>query len=116
MSATAAFSTHTGPGLNLDAILDTDGFFREPEAWTPELAERLAQRDGLATLTGDHWQIIAALRAHYHRFGVAPPAFAHLCARMHQDTHCVMRLFRSERTAWRIAGLPDPGAEAKAYL
>jgi len=28
----------------------------------------------------------------------------------------VENLFRSEREAWRIAGLPDPGEEAKAYM
>jgi tRNA 2-thiouridine synthesizing protein E len=28
----------------------------------------------------------------------------------------VEHLFRSQREAWRIAGLPDPGEEARAYL
>ena len=29
---------------------------------------------------------------------------------------CMPDLFRSVRTAWRVAGLPNPGEEAKAYM
>ena len=116
MDSIAATSSRSEEAIDMESLLDGAGFFRDPEAWTPELAERLASQDGLSALTGEHWQIIDALREHYHRFGAAPPAFAHLCARMHQDTHCVVRLFRSEREAWRIAGMPDPGEEARAYL
>lgn len=32
------------------------------------------------------------------------------------DADCLHQLFRSPRQAWRIAGLPNPGEEAKAYL
>ena len=116
MNTTTASSTGSVRDINLDSLLDGDGFYREPEAWTPELAGQLARQDGLAELTAEHWQVIQALREHYGRFGAAPPAFAHICARMHRDTHCVERLFQSEREAWRIAGLPNPGEEAKAYL
>jgi tRNA 2-thiouridine synthesizing protein E len=116
MISTTASAPRTKGTINMQAFLDGDGFFREPAAWTPELAERLAHLDGLPGLTSEHWQVIDALREHYHRFGATPPAFAHLCARMHRDTYCVVRLFRSEREAWRVAGLPDPGEEAKAYL
>lgn len=116
MNGTAVTSPRSGRIVNLESLLDGCGFFSDPETWTPEIAERLAHLDGLVELTREHWQIIDALREHYHRFGAAPPAFAHLCARMHQDMRCVERLFRSEREAWRLAGLPDPGEEAKAYL
>jgi len=109
---------HTGTerGVNTESLLDGAGFFQQPGVWTRELARSLARLDGLPELTPEHWQIIDALRDHYDRFGAAPPAFAHICARMHRDTRCVERLFRSEREAWRIAGLPDPGEEAKAHM
>ncbi|MEZ5543473.1 MAG: TusE/DsrC/DsvC family sulfur relay protein [Pseudomonadota bacterium] len=106
----------SGSGPALESLLDGAGFFLRAETWTPALATRLAQLDGLQELTREHWDIIAALREHYRRFGAAPPAFAHICSRLHHDTHCVVRLFRSEREAWRIAGLPDPGEEARAYM
>ena len=116
MNSTTASAPSTREAINMQAFLDRDGFFREPSAWTPELAEHLAHLDGLPALTSEHWVIIDALRDHYSRFGATPPAFAHLCTQMHRDMYCVVRLFRSEREAWRLAGLPDPGEEAKAYL
>jgi TusE/DsrC/DsvC family sulfur relay protein len=116
MNSTAASSPRFKEAINMESFLDGDGFFKEPKSWTPKLAKCLARQDGLQELTRQHWQIIAALREHFRRFGATPPAFAHLCACIHQDTHCVARLFHSEREAWRLAGLPDPGEEAKAYL
>ena len=76
----------------------------------------IARQDGLPPLTEEHWVIIEALREHYRQFGSAPPAFSHICQARHMDKHCVERLFGGQREAWRIAGLPDPGAEAWAYM
>jgi len=106
----------TQPNEHLDDLLSSEGFLSDPLVWSEGLADSLAQRDGLPELTRDHWVIIRALREHYRRFGTAPPAFSHLCSKHHLGKHCVDRLFRSEREAWRIAGLPDPGEEAKAYM
>ncbi|HYQ72972.1 MAG TPA: TusE/DsrC/DsvC family sulfur relay protein [Gammaproteobacteria bacterium] len=100
----------------IEHLLDGEGFFNDAEAWNEDLAIRIAHNDGFPELTADHWIILHALREHYHRFGAAPPAFSHLCNEHHLGRHCVEKLFRSEREAWRIAGLPDPGAEAKAYM
>jgi tRNA 2-thiouridine synthesizing protein E len=35
---------------------------------------------------------------------------------MHLGEHGVQRLFGGCREAWRIAGLPNPGEEAKNYM
>ena len=102
--------------VKLENLLDTDGFISDPEVWSEELAKRIAHNDGLPELTPEHWTVIHALREHYHRFGTAPPAFSHICNEHHLGKHCVENLFRSDREAWRIAGLPDPGEEAKAYM
>jgi dissimilatory sulfite reductase related protein len=109
-------NTHTAVTANMDALLDAEGFLCDPEVWNDDLARAIAHNDGVRELNQDHWAIIYALREHYHRFGTAPPAFRHLCKEQHLGKHCVENLFRSEREAWRIAGLPDPGAEAKAYM
>lgn len=98
-----------------DDLFNNEGFIRDPQLWTEELARSIALQDGIAQLSEDHWVIIRALRNHYRRFG-APPAFHHLCLINHLDKHCAERLFRSQREAWRIAGLPDPGEEAKTYM
>lgn len=100
----------------LENLLDTEGFISDPKAWSEDLAKRIARNDGLPELTTEHWVVIHALREHFYRFGAAPPAFSHICNEHHLGKHCVENLFRSDREAWRIAGLPDPGEEAKAYM
>jgi tRNA 2-thiouridine synthesizing protein E len=116
MNSVTAPSCDANQRVYLESLLDQAGFFQEPHAWNPSLATSLARLDGLPELTREHWQVINALREHFTRFGTAPPAFAHICARQHLGTHCVERLFRTEREVWRIAGLPDPGEEVRAYL
>ena len=101
---------------SLDSLLSTDGFLYNPQTWTRAIASAIARQDGLPELTHDHWVIICALRDHYHRFGAALPAFSHICKQHHLGKYCVDRLFCREREAWRVAGLPDPGEEAKAYM
>ena len=102
--------------IHLDSLLNADGFLYKPQTWTTAIASAIAHQDGLPELTHDHWVIIHALRDHYQQFGAALPAFSHICNKHHLGKYCVDRLFRSEREAWRVAGLPDPGEEAKAYM
>jgi dissimilatory sulfite reductase related protein len=101
---------------HIESLTNPDGFFRDPKQWNEHVAGELALRDGLPELTGEHWVVIHALREHFRRFGAVPPAFCHICHETHLGPHCVERLFHGEREAWRIAGLPDPGEEARAYM
>ena len=100
----------------MNDLFDDEGFLRDPGRWNASIAAAIARQDGLPQLTRDHWVIIRALREHYRRFDSAPPAFGHLCQANHMDRHCVAQLFRNQREAWRIAGLPDPGEEAWTYM
>jgi len=59
--------------------------------------------------------VIHALREHYARFGVAP-AMSQVCRRQHREPNWVHNLFHTCLNAWRVAGLPNPGEEAKSYL
>ena len=63
----------------------------------------------------ENWAFLNALRDYYQRFHVPPPT-ARLCHELHLKHGCGHMLFPSCLTAWRIAGLPDPGEEAKSYL
>jgi len=103
-------------GDTMHDLLNSEGFLRDPTAWNTDIAESIAHHDGLPPLSDAHWAIIKTLRTHYLAFGAAPPAFSHICLLNHMSKHCVEHLFRSQREAWRIAGLPDPGEEAKAYM
>jgi tRNA 2-thiouridine synthesizing protein E len=95
---------------------DSEGFLRNPQEWTERIAAKIARHDGLKELTQYHWGVIHSLRKHYDKFGAAPPSFQHVCHVNHLGRYGVEHLFRSQREAWRIAGLPDPGEEARAYM
>lgn len=101
-------------GLQIET--DADGFLLHPEEWNELIANQLAETDGIAPLTDAHWSIIQSLRRHYYSAGAIPP-LRHVCLENHLDPHCIPQLFHdSGREAWRLAGLPNPGEEAKTYL
>ena len=94
---------------------DEDGFLVDTENWSRKIAEEIASTDGIGTLSQVHWAIIQQLRDHYLEHGsMLPPS--HVCHMIQQDSQCVTHLFQSVREAWRIAGLPNPGEEAKSYM
>lgn len=94
---------------------DRDGFLLEPGVWNEEVARRIAAADGLGPLSDAHFEIMRQLRAHYLEHGALMPA-SHACRVKHEDTRCVFDLFGNMREAWRVAGLPNPGEEAKNYM
>lgn len=83
--------------------------------WDEMIAERLAEREGIPELTDEHWRLLCFLREHYIQYGAAPPMHV-ACSHNHMEPHCESRLFHGAREAWHIAGLPDPGEEAMAYM
>lgn len=95
---------------------DSEGFLKNPSQWSERLASEIARHDGLAELTQSHWGVIHSLREHFDKFGAAPPSFRHVCHVNRLGPHGVETLFRTPREAWRVAGLPDPGEEARAYM
>ncbi|UCE89320.1 MAG: TusE/DsrC/DsvC family sulfur relay protein [Pseudomonadota bacterium] len=101
------------PGL---PAFDEDGFLTDPANWDETTAQWIATHDGVGELTESQWAVIRSLRAHYLRFG-ALPLFRRICHIQHMDPHCVDSLFNHDgKEAWRIAGLPNPGEEGKAYM
>lgn len=98
-----------------DIQLDEYGLLKYPENWSREVAQILATELDIGVLTADHWTVIEALRTHFERFGVAP-AMHNICRSSNHSEDWVHNLFHSCLNAWRVAGLPDPGEEAKAYL
>ncbi len=94
---------------------DRYGFLLDPSSWSEELAQALAQADGLAPLDARRLEVLRTMRRCYERTG-APPAWHHVCHLSGFSPDCLTRLFPSAREAWRLAGLPYPGEEALAYL
>jgi tRNA 2-thiouridine synthesizing protein E len=94
---------------------DEDGLLVNPEQWNETVATEIALREGIDKLTIEHWEAIHSLRDHYARYGVAP-AMSHICRSHGKDRHWIHDLFHTCLGAWRVAGLPNPGEEAKTYL
>lgn len=95
-------------------VFDRDGFLIDPMKWDEDLARHIAADDGIGELSEAHWAIIRFLREHYLDGGL--PAVSHVCHANNFERRCIPSLFQNVRAAWRIAGLPNPGEEAKAYM
>lgn len=97
------------------AAFDREGFLIDPEAWSHELAERIAEQAGVGALGSRHWQVIDLVRARYFALG-ALPVMRLVCRAAGLDPRQGHALFGSCIALWRIAGLPHPGDEALAYM
>lgn len=94
---------------------DRDGFCLSAQDWDEGMARKIAALDGIGGLDASQLRLLHQLRAHYLRRG-APPALPHVCRTSGFTPDCMHRLFPSPHEAWRVAGLPNPGDEAVAYL
>ncbi len=97
------------------AVFDLDGFLVDPAMWSESLADRIAQTDGIGALNEMQLGLLRALRDEFSRHG-SVTALSHVCHLVGQVPDCMHQLFPSPRETWRLAGLPNPGEEAKAYL
>ncbi len=102
-------------GTSSPAIFDGDGFLIDPDMWSENLADRIAQTDGLGQLNAVQLDLLQHLRHEFARHG-SVTALSHVCHLAGQRPDCMQHLFPTAREAWRVAGLPNPGEEAKAYL
>lgn len=100
---------------DVSPAFDGDGFLGDPAAWNEGLAEQIARADGIGALSDGHWLVINTLRQHYFQCGALTPV-RHVCHTNRLERRCVEGLFRGMREAWRVAGLPNPGEEAKSYM
>ena len=100
---------------DLSFLFDKDGFFINPEQWDLALAQRIAHSEDMGEMDDLRQELLLTLRDEFQKFG-AVTALSHNCHLNGLDADCLHQLFRSPRQAWRIAGLPNPGEEAKAYL
>ena len=94
----------------LQITVDDDGFLVRIEDWTEPVARVLAAREGIAELPEDRLDILKFMREYYrkHKFF---PIVRFVCKNVHQPRNCVTEQFIDPVTAWKIAGLPNPGEE-----
>jgi TusE/DsrC/DsvC family sulfur relay protein len=94
--------------------LDNEGYLVDTHEWTPAFTERKAQLAQI-TLTSRHWLLIEMIRDKYLRLGALPPMRT-VCRSVGLNKADLKAQFGSCLKLWKIAGLPNPGEEAKAYM
>lgn len=101
-----------------DVRRDAEGYLVNPDDWTPELADELAQEEQLV-LTDEHWIVLTFMRKYYAEHGITPDirhAAKHLAERVNGDKkQAKERLFELfpygyVRQTCKIAGMKRPRA------
>ena len=94
---------------------DKEGFLRNLEDWSPEVAEHIAAAEDVR-LTDAHWEIIELLRRYYQEFDSSPamrPLVKYTARELGSDkgrSIYLMGLFPGSpaKIGSKIAGLPKP--------
>jgi len=93
--------------------LDAEGFLIDSDQWFPEVAELVADRDGIE-LEADHWWLIEFVQAYHARYG-NPPLMRVVVAAWRErhgegSSRDLYRLFPDGpvRLACKYGGLPKP--------
>jgi tRNA 2-thiouridine synthesizing protein E len=95
-------------------ILDEEGYLLDPLDWGRSFTEQRA-RDAGIVLNNKHWRLIDIIRDKYLRLGALPPMRT-VCKAAGFDKHELKQQFGSCLKLWKMAGLPNPGEEAIAYM
>jgi tRNA 2-thiouridine synthesizing protein E len=92
----------------LEAQFNEEGFLTDPYAWTEELADQIAEREGIA-LTDRHWVVINFARKEFEASGQAP-TLRKITKQSGVDTKEMYALFPGgpAKMAAKIAGLGKP--------
>lgn len=104
--------------LNVDGRhieLDDDGYLRDLAEWNEEVAQALAEREGL-TLETAHWEVIHLLRDFYREFQLSPatrPLIKYVALKLGAEKGNSLQLNRlfngtPAKLAAKLAGLPKP--------
>ncbi|WP_313079269.1 sulfurtransferase TusE [Atlantibacter sp.] len=94
---------------------DNDGYLKDSSAWSEELAEVIAEQEGIA-LTPEHWEVVRFVREFYLEFNTSPAirmlvkAMAKAYGEEKGNSRYLFRLFPKgpAKQATKIAGLPKP--------
>jgi dissimilatory sulfite reductase related protein len=110
----ALTQSNTVENLQIKQIVDEDGYLINPANWTQSFTERKAEEAGVELLA-EHWHLIEIIRDKYLRLGALPPMRS-VCKSVGLDKKELKQQFGSCLNLWKMAGLPNPGPEAIAYM
>lgn len=95
-------------------LLDDEGFLIDPSNWDRAFSEVRAAEMNIV-LTKNHWDLIEIIRYKYLEIG-ALPSMRSVCRKAGVEKRELKEQFGSCLIIWKLAGLPDPGEEAKTYM
>ncbi|WMS88085.1 TusE/DsrC/DsvC family sulfur relay protein [Pleionea litopenaei] len=95
--------------------LDGEGYFKNGQQWTPELAPVIAAKEGIE-LSDDHWKVVDYVRRFYEEFDTSPsirPLVKYLAKNWGEEKGNSLYLYKlfpkgPAKQATKIAGLPKP--------
>jgi dissimilatory sulfite reductase related protein len=93
----------------LKVTMDAEGFMTDPAQWTPEIAEALAEEEGIAPLGERRWMVINFVREETQKTGEFP-TLRGITKRSGVDTKEVYELFPKgpAKKIARVSGYPKP--------
>lgn len=99
----------TATYADTEVAVNDEGFFTDPDQWTPEMAAEIARQAGVGELTDRHWQVIRFMRDEYVRKGTGPTVRV-LGRTSGVGVKELYQLFPKgpAKLAARIAGIPKP--------
>lgn len=94
---------------------DSEGFLRDLNDWSEEIAQELAAQDGI-TLSPDHWEIIHLVRNYYTEYRLFPQnrvlvkRIGEALGKEKGTSIHLMTLFTGKpaKVLARVSGLPKP--------
>jgi TusE/DsrC/DsvC family sulfur relay protein len=92
-----------------EVAVNDEGFLTDPAQWREDMAPPIAASEGIAELTGRHWQVIKFMRHEYEAKGTGPTVRV-LGKTSGVSVRELYQLFPRgpAKTAAKIAGIPKP--------
>ena len=89
--------------------VNEEGFMTDPGEWNKDIAVVIANEEGIAEMTDEHWKVINYLREYYLKNKIAPMV-RRLCKETGFNVKKIYELFPSgpAKGACKVAGLPKP--------
>lgn len=109
------FRPAVASNAEFQSLFDKDGYLMDLLLWDRQMAIRIANACGVERLGDEHWRVLSYVRSRYLHRGV-PPLMRNVCRRLGINREEAQRLFGGCQEVWKIAGLPNPGDEARAYV
>ncbi len=89
-------------------LIDEEGFLDDSQVWDEDVAQMLAEHEGIEQLSEEKLAIVKFLREHYQKFE-SFPILGKICRQAgNRSKDCVNEEFVNPMVAWKIAGLPKP--------